>query len=72
MADTGAVVAGGWRGGYGGGYAPYYGNWYRGGWGNSGAFWGGFGAGALTSFGLGSVFGGGLWRTAYGYPAWGL
>ena len=41
----------------------YYGNWYRGGWGGSG-FWGGFGLGALTSFGM-SGLGYGM---GYGYP----
>jgi tetratricopeptide (TPR) repeat protein len=63
---------GGWGGGgWGGGWAsPYYGNWYRGGWGGNG-FWAGFGTGALTSFGLGtlgSVLGyGGL---GFGYPSY--
>ena len=56
-----------------GGYAPYYGNWYRGGWGNSSAFWGGFGAGALTSFGVSSLLGGfGYASPAFGYPGMGV
>jgi tetratricopeptide (TPR) repeat protein len=78
-----AGFGGGWgggnRGGWGGGggYAPYYGNWYRGGWGNSGAFWGGFGVGALTSFGMSSAFGLGAWGNSpmvvYNYlPSWGV
>jgi tetratricopeptide (TPR) repeat protein len=62
-------------GGYGRGWAsPYYGSWYRGGWGGSG-FWAGFGAGALTSFGIGAL--GSAFRSpgygygGYGYPAYG-
>jgi tetratricopeptide (TPR) repeat protein len=62
---------GGWRGGYGGWAAPYYGNWYRGG----NAFWTGFGVGALSSFGIGGLYG----YPAYGYgglysyfPTWGM
>jgi tetratricopeptide (TPR) repeat protein len=50
----------GWRG-WG---APYYGNWYRGGWGGNG-FWAGFGAGALTTFGLGAL------GSAFAYPGYG-
>ena len=55
--------------------APYYGNWYRGGWGGNG-FWAGFGTGALTSFGMGTLgsvlgYGARLWRFGgYGYPAY--
>ncbi len=64
--------AGGWgRGGFGGGWAsPFYGSWYRGGWGNSASFWTGFGIGAVSSFGLGSIYGGGGFGGwgAYGYP----
>jgi tetratricopeptide (TPR) repeat protein len=61
----------GYPGGWGGGWAsPYYGSWYRGNWGNANSFWTGFGAGALTSFGLSS-----LYRTAsygaLGYPGYG-
>ena len=66
----GGWAGGGWGGArWGGGWAsPYYGSWYRGGWGNSASFWTGFGVGALTSFGLGSMYGGlGGWG-AYGYP----
>lgn len=65
----GGGYGGGWGGGYGGGYGggwgggyyggngwtqPYYGNWYRGNWGGS-SFWTGFGAGALTTFGLSTL-----------------
>ncbi len=66
---------GGYRGGWGGGYgSPYYGNWYRGGWGGNG-FWAGFGTGALTTFGLGSLgsvlgYGGYGYGSGYGYPAY--
>ena len=78
---------GGWGGGYGGwgggagwggggGWAsPYYGGgWYRGGWGNSAAFWTGFGTGAATSFGLGSMYGAGMGSGWYGYayPGYGV
>jgi tetratricopeptide (TPR) repeat protein len=59
-----------WGGGYGagrysgGGWArPYYGNWYHGSWGGSGAFWTGFGVGALTTFGVNSLF--------HSYPSYG-
>ena len=71
---------GGWGGGFGGGWAsPYYGNWYRGFGGNIGSFWGGYGLGALTSFGLGSAFGASSYYSAlgsygyggYGYPVYG-
>jgi tetratricopeptide (TPR) repeat protein len=81
-------VGGGWGGGYGGGWAaPYYGNWYRGSFGNAGSFWGGFGAGALTSFGLNALAGAGAWgygasgayaapvysTTIYNdFPTWGM
>ncbi|MDR3619424.1 MAG: thioredoxin [Paludisphaera borealis] len=61
----------GWRGG-GGWASPYYGNWYQGGWGGNG-FWSGFGAGALTSFGLstlGSSFGSANYGVM-GYPSYG-
>jgi tetratricopeptide (TPR) repeat protein len=72
---------GGYRGGWGGGgwSAPYYGNWYRGSFGNAGSFWTGFGVGALTSFGLGSLYGG--WGSGWGgygagvynyFPTWGM
>ena len=74
---------GGWGGGgWGGGWsAPFYGNWYRGSFGNAGSFWTGFGAGALTSFGLSSLYGaGGLGFGGYGvgtglynyFPTWGM
>jgi hypothetical protein len=85
------VVNAGWGGGYrgwGGRYsgwggrgwaAPYYGNWYRGGWGGAGSFWTGFGAGALTSFGLRSLSGSGYGYPMYGatgvysyFPTWGM
>jgi len=60
---------GGWGGGYGRGWAsPYYGNWYRGGWGNAGSFWAGFGTGALTSFGLSALYGASSYGYGYGYP----
>jgi tetratricopeptide (TPR) repeat protein len=72
----GGGYGGGWGGGFGGGgYAPFYGNWYRGGWGNSSSFWGGFGAGALTSFGMSSLFGGygGYgYGSPYGYSSMGV
>ena len=58
---------GGWGGG--GWSSPYYGNWYRGGWGNSSSFWGGFGVGALTTFGLGSALG--SYGYGYGMPGYG-
>jgi tetratricopeptide (TPR) repeat protein len=68
---NGGWGGGGWRGGWGGGWAsPYYGNWYRGGWGGAGSFWTGFGVGALTSFGVGSLYGG-YGYGGYGYPAYG-
>ena len=67
-AGVAGAAAAGRRRAVGGGYAPYYGNWYRGGWGNSSAFWSGFGVGALTSFGLGSLFGVGYG----GYGAYGV
>jgi tetratricopeptide (TPR) repeat protein len=60
---------GGWGGGGGGWAAPYYGNWYRGNFGNAGSFLGGFGVGALSSFGLGSLYGSGGWG---GVPAFGV
>ncbi len=80
-----AAAAGGFSGwggygGLGGGWAsPYYGNWYRGWGGNLGSFWGGYGLGALTSFGLGSAFGASSYYSAlgtygyggYGYPVYG-
>ena len=60
------------RRGVGGWASPYYGNWYRGGWGNSAAFWTGFRHRCTTSFGLGSMYGGGYggW-SGYGYPGYG-
>jgi tetratricopeptide (TPR) repeat protein len=77
---------GGWRGGFPGGAAaaPFYGNWYRGGWGNSGSFLAGFGTGALTTFGLSAFrgwggFGGAYPAYGYGsmgmynyFPSWGV
>jgi tetratricopeptide (TPR) repeat protein len=47
---------GGWAGNAGWS-SPYYGNWYRGNWGGGSGFWSGFGAGALSSFGLSPVLG---------------
>ena len=71
---------GGWHagGGWGGGgwAAPYYGNWYRGSFGNAGSFWTGFGTGALTSFGLSSLYGAGGFGVGNGlynyFPTWGM
>ena len=70
---------GGWGGGFGPGYygggwaSPYYGNWYRGNWGNSGSFWTGFGLGALSSFGVSSLYGGYGYSGLYSYfPTWGM
>jgi tetratricopeptide (TPR) repeat protein len=62
-------------GGYGGGWAsPYYGGWYQGLGSNLGSFWGGYGLGALTSYGLGSAYGAGDDYSAlgdYGYGGYG-
>jgi tetratricopeptide (TPR) repeat protein len=58
---------GGGYGGYGGWASPYYGNWYRGNFGSAGSFWSGFGLGALSSFGLGSLYGAGGYGYGYGY-----
>ncbi len=79
---------GGWGGGY---YGPaaygggYYGNWYNGCWNRNmmGGFWGGFGMGALTSWGLSALYNplyaynygmSSYFPTwgAYGYSSWGL
>jgi tetratricopeptide (TPR) repeat protein len=90
----GGSYGGGWGGGYGGGWggggwaSPYYGNWYRGNFSNAGSFWTGFGAGALSSFGLGSLYSSGGWGYGAGalgfgglgyatsvynmFPTWGL
>jgi tetratricopeptide (TPR) repeat protein len=64
--NRGPVINNNFYGGrYGRGWAsPYYGSWYRGGWGGS-SFWAGFGAGALTSFGLGAI------GSAFRYPGYG-
>jgi tetratricopeptide (TPR) repeat protein len=79
VVNNGFGGGGGYRGGGGGWASPYYGNWYRGGWGNAGSFWTGFGAGALTSFGLGSMYGASsvgyaaAMPVAYNYfPTWGM
>lgn len=64
---------GGWGGGWGGNRgwsSPFYGNWYRGNWGGGNGFWTGFGAGALTSFGLTSAFG--VTNTALGFGSFGI